>query len=147
MRFLDELPPYKGVVLEGLRVSVKEQPRNLTSAAGANWSIRVIALRASSSTIEDPTGKVSRRMSRNKGVPAALVTALLAAGIAGPNAIDDLNGSPDARKPNTRAGQGSGGVMPPSREVALWALKQLSDLASDRNVSLDRERVVVVWKD
>jgi len=86
-------------------------------------------------------------MSSNKGVRAALVTALLAAGIAGPNAIDEPNVSPDENQPNTRAGHGSRNAMPPSREVALWALKQLSDLASDRNVSLDRERVVVVWKD
>jgi hypothetical protein len=71
-------------------------------------------------------------MSSSKGVPAAVVTALLAAGIAGPNAIDQPNGSPDEGPHKTRAGYGSRNVMPPSREVASWALRQLSDLASDR---------------
>jgi hypothetical protein len=72
-------------------------------------------------------------MSSTKGVPAALVTALLAAGIAGPNAIDEPNGSPDEGKPKTktRASYRSRNVTPPSREVVSWALRQLSDLASD----------------
>lgn len=93
----------------------------------------MIALGATSSTIEDPTERLPR-MSSKKGVEAALVTALLAAGIAGPNAIDELSGSPDGGKPktNARASYGSRKVMPPSREVASWALRQLSDLASDR---------------
>jgi hypothetical protein len=73
-------------------------------------------------------------MSSKEGAETALVTALLAAGIAGPNAIDELSGSPDEGKPktNARASYGSRKVMPPSREVASWALRQLSDLASDR---------------
>ena len=88
-------------------------------------------------------------MSSRNDVPAGLVTALLAAGLGGQNAIDGLNSSPDEGKPDKgeRTSYGSRQVTEPSREVALWALKQLSDLASDRNVSLDRERVVVVWKD
>jgi hypothetical protein len=88
-------------------------------------------------------------MSSRNDVPAGLVTALLAAGLGGQNAIDGLNSSLDEGKPSKgeRTGYGSRQVTAPSREVALWALKQLSDLASDRNVSLDRERVVVVWKD
>ena len=88
-------------------------------------------------------------MSSRKAVPAALVNALLAAGLGGPNAIDELYISPDESKPD-RGGQSSYGsrqVTAPSREVVLWALKQLSDLASDRNVIRDRHRDVVVWKD
>lgn len=74
-------------------------------------------------------------MSRKKGVPAAWVTAVLASGIAGPNPIDELNSSPDEDKPNKteQASYGSRNVMPPSREVTSWALRQLSDLASDRD--------------
>jgi len=88
-------------------------------------------------------------MSSRKAVPAALVNALLAAGLGGPNAIDELYRSPDESKPDRgeRTIHGSRQVTAPSREVALWALKQLSDLASDRNVSLDRPRDQVLWKD
>jgi hypothetical protein len=73
-------------------------------------------------------------MSSKNGVPAALVTALLAAGLAGPNAIDGLNSSPDEDKTEKIAGRDSYGSrnLPPSREVVSWALRQLSDLASDR---------------
>jgi hypothetical protein len=63
-------------------------------------------------------------MSSTKSVPAALVTALLAAGLAGANAIDELKLSPGEDK--------SQRATPPSREVVSWALRQLSDLASDR---------------
>ena len=82
-------------------------------------------------------------------MPAALVNALLAAGLGGPNAIDELYSSPDESKPDRggRTSYGSRQVTAPSREVALWALKQLSDLASDHNVSLDRHRDQVLWKD
>jgi len=88
-------------------------------------------------------------MSSGNVVPAALVTALLAAGLGGLNAIDEVNSSPDEGKTDKgeRTSYRSRQVTVPSREVALWALKQLSDLASDRGVSLDRQPEVVVWKD
>ena len=94
----------------------------------------MIALGANSSTIEDPTWKGFPKMSSENGVSAALVTALLAAGIAGPNAIDEFNGSPGEGKQATeaRVRYGSRNLMPPSREVAPWALRQLSELASDQ---------------
>jgi hypothetical protein len=57
-------------------------------------------------------------------MPAALVTALLAAGLAGASAIDDPKHSPDEDKIQR--------ATPSSREVVSWALRQLSDLASDR---------------
>ena len=88
-------------------------------------------------------------MSSRNAVPAALVNALLAAGLGGQNAIDELHSSPDEGKPDRgeRTSYGSRQVTAPSRRGALWALKQLSDLASDRNIIRDRHRDVVVWKD
>jgi hypothetical protein len=75
-------------------------------------------------------------MPSDKGVSAALVNALLAAGLAGSNAIDGLRSPPGGEKTNRtarRIGFGLHNVMPPSREVSSWALRQLSDLASDRD--------------
>jgi hypothetical protein len=66
-------------------------------------------------------------------VSGALVSALLAAGIGGENAIDQLKSWPDEGKPHRdeRTGNGLREVVAPSHEVVLWALKQLSDLATD----------------
>jgi hypothetical protein len=63
-------------------------------------------------------------MSSTKSVPAGLVTALLAAGLAGANAIDNPRPRPNDDKTQR--------ATPASREVVSWALRQLSDLASDR---------------
>jgi hypothetical protein len=68
----------------------------------------------------------------NQNVPAALITALLAAGLAGPKAIDLKSG--DETKPDKAVEHtsfGSPTVMLPSSEVVSWARRQLSSLASD----------------
>jgi hypothetical protein len=69
----------------------------------------------------------------NRDVPAALITALLAAGLAGPREID-LESRTDEDKPNKaveHSSFGSPSVMPPSNEAVSWARRQLSSLASD----------------
>jgi hypothetical protein len=74
-------------------------------------------------------------MSNRNDVPSALIDALLAAGLAGSKAIDGSKSRPiegKREKANERFCFGSRSAMPPSREVVSWALRQLSDLASDR---------------
>ena len=69
----------------------------------------------------------------NLDVPVALINALLAAGLAGPKAIDLKSGTDggERKKAVEHSSFGSPSLTPPSREVLLWARRQLRALASD----------------